>query len=133
VVKELNSLRAAQGSQLLLVSIESTSRSDPVKAVEQVRAAGIDRVDIVIANAGISHPPTPLESVDPESFVEAFNINTVGTIVLFQAVSGLLAQSSAPKWVSVSSRVGSVGDAVDFFSFAGSYGISKAAQNWFTS
>jgi len=47
-------------------------------------------------------------------------------------VNKLLLKSSAPKWVSVSSRAGSIGDAADFYYYVAPYGVSKAAQNYFT-
>ena len=56
----------------------------------------------------------------------------MSSIVLFQAVNKLLTKSSAPKWISVSSRAGSIGAATDFYYWIGPYGVSKAAQNWFT-
>ncbi|KAF2685007.1 NAD(P)-binding protein [Lentithecium fluviatile CBS 122367] len=130
--EDLKKLSTGDGSRLLLVSIENASRSDPKKAVQDIEAAGIDHVDIVISSAGVSPGPAPLDAVDPEVVVETFNINAVSSIVLFQAVNKLLVKSAAPKWISVSSRAGSIGAAVDFYYYVGAYGVSKAAQNWFT-
>lgn len=123
---------AANGSRILIVGIENTNHSDPKKAIEAVEAAGIDHVDIVIANSGISIGAAPLELADPKAFTESFDVNVVASVVLFQAVNKLLTKSSAPKWISVSSRGGSTGAPLVFYPFAAAYFISKAAQNWFT-
>jgi NAD(P)-dependent dehydrogenase (short-subunit alcohol dehydrogenase family) len=126
-------LPTATGSKLFLVSIESTSATDPRKAVEEIQAAGINHLDIVIANAGACPSMVPLDTVDIKDVIDAFNVNTVGPIRLFQAVKPLLEKSSSPKWVSVSSAVGSItNQEVHKASFLGAYGVSKAALNWFT-
>jgi NAD(P)-dependent dehydrogenase (short-subunit alcohol dehydrogenase family) len=125
-------LPAAEGSQLLLVSIENASHEDPKKAVAEVEAAGIDHIDIVVSNAGISPANAPLDAADPQIILDAFNVNALSSIVLFQAVNPLLLKSSAPKWISVSSRAGSIDTAEGWYYWIGAYGVSKAAQNWFT-
>ncbi|ROT38152.1 NAD(P)-binding protein [Sodiomyces alkalinus F11] len=130
---ELKALPAGEGSKLILVSIESSSLTDPKKAVEEVQAAGVSVIDIVIANAGYAPPTVPAEQVEIKDVVEAFNVNTVGPIVLYQAVRPLLEKSAQPKWLSVSTAAASI-DRLDAYnaSFVAAYGISKAAQNWFT-
>ncbi|KAI1765519.1 NAD(P)-binding protein [Hypoxylon sp. FL1150] len=131
--QELTKLPAAEGSKLLLVSIENTSTTDAKKAAEEIEAAGLDHIDIVISNTAVSHPPAPLEVVDTEQIVEAFRVNAVSSVLLYQAVHKLLAKSSAPKWISVSTRPSSIAQPADFYWYISPYGISKAAQNWFTS
>jgi NAD(P)-dependent dehydrogenase (short-subunit alcohol dehydrogenase family) len=116
----------------LLVGIENTNFEDPRRAVEIIEAAGIDRIDVVIANSGVSIGAAPLELADPRYFTESFSINALSTVVLYQALSNLLKKSSSPKWISVSSRVGSTSDPLPFYPYAAAYGMSKAAQNWFT-
>jgi NAD(P)-dependent dehydrogenase (short-subunit alcohol dehydrogenase family) len=130
--QELKALPMGAGSRLLLVSIENTSTTDPKKAIEEIEAAGVDHIDIVISNAGISPAYAPLDAADPKALVDAFSINAVASVLLFGAVNKLIRNASAPKWISVSSRVGSVGQAVDWYYYIGAYGMSKAAQNWFT-
>lgn len=131
--QDLNKLPTASGSRLVLVSIENTSTTDPKKAVQDIEAAGLDHIDIAIANAAINNPPIPLDTIDTELFVEAFRVNAISSVLLFQAVHELLAKSINPKWISVSSRPGSVAKPVEFNWYIGPYGMSKAAQNWFTS
>ena len=130
--REAQTLPTATGSRLLLVGIENTNFEDPRKAVETIEAAGIDHVDIVIANSGVSVGAAPLELAEPKYFTESFSINALFTVVLYQALSNLLKRSSAPKWISISSRIGSTSAPLPFYPYAAAYGMSKAAQNWFT-
>jgi len=130
--EQAKSLPTAHGSRLLLVGIENTNLEDPKKAIESVEAAGIDHIDIVIANSGVSIGAGPLETVDPRVFTETFNINVVSGLTLFQAVNKLLTKSSAPKWLSISSRGGSTAAPLPWYPYAAAYCMSKAAQNWFT-
>ena len=60
-------------------------------------------------------------------------VNVTGTIVLFQALYGLLKKSKAPKFVPVSSDGGCLDGAMVKSAIGGpSYGASKAALNWVT-
>lgn len=114
------------------MAIENTNLSDPTKAVEEIEAAGIDHIDIVIANSGISIGGGPLETIDPKAVTESFNVNVVSGLVLYQAVHKLLSRSKAPKWLSVTSRGGSTGAPLPWYPYATAYCMSKAAQNFFT-
>jgi NAD(P)-dependent dehydrogenase (short-subunit alcohol dehydrogenase family) len=125
-------LSTASGSSLLLVGIEATNVEDPKKAVAAIEAAGIDHIDVVVANVGVSLGAAPLELADPKYFMESFNINALSTVVLYQALSSLIKKSAAPKWISVSTRIASTSAPLPFYPFAAAYGMSKAAQNWFT-
>jgi NAD(P)-dependent dehydrogenase (short-subunit alcohol dehydrogenase family) len=130
--EELKTLPTASGSGLLLVGIENMDFYDPKKAFETIEAAGIDHIDTVIANSGVSIGAAPLELADPKYFTESFSINAVSTVVLYQALSNLLKKSSFPKWSSISSRVGFTSAPLPFYPYAAAYGMSRAAQNWFT-
>ena len=129
---ELKILSTASGSRLLLVGIENTNFEDPKRAIKTIEAAGIDHIDVVIANSGISIGAAPLELADPKYFTESFSVNALSPLVLYQALSSLLKKSDSPKWISISSRIGSTSAPLPFYPYAAAYGMSKAAQNWFT-
>lgn len=133
-LEDLKALPAARGSRLLLVSIESTSKTDVPRAVEEVKVAGIDHVDLVIANAGICPDPTPLETVDVEDIEKAFVVNTVGPVLLWKGLKPLLEKSKkSPVWLSMSTGAASLARLeVHQAHFVPAYGISKAGFNWFT-
>jgi NAD(P)-dependent dehydrogenase (short-subunit alcohol dehydrogenase family) len=116
----------------LLVGIENTDFGDSKKAFKTIEAAGIDHINFIFSNSGVSIGTAPLELTDANNFTESFSINALSTGVLYQALSNLLKKSSPPKWISVSSRVGSTSDPLPFYPSAAAYGMSKAAQNWFT-
>ncbi|KPI35009.1 Norsolorinic acid keto [Cyphellophora attinorum] len=124
---QLRALSVAPGTQLHLVAIENTSSTDPNAAIARLTSTdggGITHIDIVIANSAISIGGGPLDSVDPKDLTESFNTNAVSNLILFSAARALLERSSEPKWIAVSTR--------PFYPYAAAYGMSKAAQNWFT-
>lgn len=116
-----------------MVHIESSSPTDPENAIRMIEAAEIRYIDIVIANAGISPPIDPLETVGLKDMSSTFEINALGPLALFQASRELLSKSSNPKWVSVSSAAGSISvmEALGAH-VAPAYSLSKAALNWIT-
>jgi len=88
------------------------------------------RVDVVIANAGISNWFGRVEETPIHQLQEHFEVNVAGVVVLFQAVYSLLKASSTPKFIPISTHAGSL--VITLASTAGytSYGASKAALNW---
>lgn len=130
----LTTLPTGLGSRLLLVSIESTSPTDPAQAVKEIEAAGIGHLDLVIANAGICPAPTPLTAVGPKDVSEAFNVNAVGPLILFQATRNLLEKSpGSPKWMTISTGAASITRLEVHGAHAvPAYAIGKAGTNWFT-
>ncbi|PLB53362.1 NAD(P)-binding protein [Aspergillus steynii IBT 23096] len=129
----LTTLSTAPNTHLILLSIESTSASDYPAAVAQLHEAGIRHLDLVIANAGICPDPCPLVQLDVEDVSKAFAVNTVGPIMLFQAVRGLLEKGHGKKWVSMSTGAASLGNLeVHGAHGVAAYGISKGGLNWFT-
>lgn len=132
-VAELKASSRGDGSKLLLVKIESSSRTDASSAVKEMTDAGIDRVDIVIANAGTSPPIVPLETVDLGVVAGAFGVNALGPLALYQACYALLGKSANAKFITISSAAGSIGGMeAGHAHVAPAYCISKAALNWIT-
>ncbi|CAJ2512215.1 Uu.00g052300.m01.CDS01 [Anthostomella pinea] len=132
-VAELAASPKGSGSKLLLVKIESSVPADASAAIERVKAANIDHIDIVIANAGVSPPVVGLETVDPEEMASAYRVNVLGPLALYQACYGLLEKSANAKFVSVSSAAGSIGGMEgNGAHVAPAYCASKAALNWIT-
>ncbi|KAK8108111.1 uncharacterized protein PG998_010124 [Apiospora kogelbergensis] len=130
---ELKALSAANGSNIILVKIESATLSDPGEAIKELTAAGIDHVDVVIANAGVSPAILPPATANLEDAAKAFTVNTLGPWSLFQALLPLLEKSQNAKWVGITSAVASLG-AMEAFGahVAPAYGISKVGLNWLT-
>ncbi|KAK3378215.1 hypothetical protein B0H63DRAFT_479210 [Podospora didyma] len=133
-VEKLKSPPTTKNSHLILIKIESSYFTDPSDAIRKIEAAGVSHVDVVIANAGgAGGVIDPLETVTPESVIDRINVNALGPLAPFQAARPLLLKSKSPKWVSVSSAVGSIGNMENFKShIAPAYGIAKAVMNWTT-
>ncbi|KAK9350338.1 NAD(P)-binding protein [Lipomyces doorenjongii] len=111
----------------------STSFTDPAVAMKDLEAAGIDHIDVVIANAGGAGEMAfiPMDLVGVDTMTDVFNVNTLGPLVLYQAVRALLQKSKVPKWVSVTSAAGSIGNLEAFQAHVvPAYGLAKASLNW---
>lgn len=123
----------ASGSELVLAKVESSSPTDAASVVEELKARGIGHIDVVIANVGISPPVIPLESVPVDEVKNAFDINALGPLALYQGCYPLLHKASNPKFITISSAAGSIGGMEKNGAFvAPAYCISKAALNWIT-
>lgn len=132
----LEDLPAASGSKLVLVKIESSSFTDPAEAAGELKALGISKLDIVIANAGVAGGAVvAVANGDAEDVLNTLAINVVGPFALFSATWPLLNQAPKPKWVSISSAVASLANHEAMFASMGGqpmgagYGASKAALN----
>lgn len=133
-IKDLQSLPKAPSSSLIVVKIDSSSETDAAAAVKQLQDEHkITRLDVVIANAGMSHGVARVEALSPTDLLEVYQVNVVGPIVLFSAVAPLLKQSqNHPKFVTISSCLGTIGSMEQYPVPNCSYGMSKAALNFAT-
>jgi len=121
---------AATSPNVHIIKLESYSVSDAAaaaKTIEQVTGG----LDVVVANAGIGANWQLATEVDLDSMNEHFQVNTVGPLILFQALYPAMLKHQTRKFITVSSTVGSLGtnypgvpDTV--------YGASKAALNFVT-
>lgn len=132
----LESLPKGADSKLVIVKIDSQIESDPRTAVAELQSKHeISSLDVVIANAGIAHSGTPIADNTSEALRDHFNTNTIGPVLLFQAVKPLLqaSKSGKPIFLAISTLIGSMG-AQDMLAGLPAqfspYGASKAALNW---
>lgn len=135
----LKDVTPAEGSKLVLVKIENESASDPAAAVEQLKAAGITHLDVVIANAGICPVSAykKFENTTMEEMRHLFDVNFFSFIPLFQAVHPLLKATAdskgegQAKLLVVSSNAAQIVDMEKAaFVMLGPYGSTKAALNY---
>ena len=101
---------AKQHPHVRVLQLDATSDADHAAAVARVQAEA-GRVDIVVANAAVAlgegfatTDVAPLELMQ-----QHYAVNTVGPLRLFQHFFALLGCSSAPKFVAITSGVGSIG------------------------
>ncbi|BGP20137.1 hypothetical protein JCM10213_000778 [Rhodosporidiobolus nylandii] len=123
----LNALAREKGN-IVVVKLESASEED-AKAAYKVVEEKAGKIDVLIANAGISDTYGPAVSQPIQEYQRYFSVNTLGPIVLFQALHQLLYKSTFPKFIVISSTAGSLTVAVPLP--AVSYSMSKVAVNYF--
>ncbi|MCJ1396574.1 hypothetical protein MMC18_009465 [Xylographa bjoerkii] len=131
--KALHELPVGHGSKVIVVKIDSSSETDAATAMKKLQSVhNINRLDVVIANAGIAgHLKTVAEQTVAE-LQEHITVNAIGPLVLFKAVYPLLKASAEPKFVVVGSPMGSIGGMESRPYPALAYGASKAMVHYIT-
>jgi norsolorinic acid ketoreductase len=105
-------LDCAAGSRVILVTINAKSDTNASEAVQALTSQyGIDRLDIVIANAGIFDTAAAQKIVDMKltDLQEHIDVNAYSVIRLFQATWPLLERSKKPIFLLNSAGAGSIG------------------------
>jgi norsolorinic acid ketoreductase len=131
-VNEIRKLPVAAGSRHIVVKLDSNSSTDAEAAVEKLQSQfGITKLDTVIANAGIGKhwdviARTPISEVE-----DHFKTNSMGPVTLYLATRALLLAAPKPRFVVISTELGSIGMQGDRKIPDVAYGMSKAAVNFF--
>ncbi|KAL8652721.1 MAG: hypothetical protein Q9210_002522 [Variospora velana] len=128
--QKLSSVSKDSSSKIIIVKIDNKSETDPAAAVKSIQSQGIDKLDLVIANAAICNDWDPVATVDPEVFKEHVVVNGFAVLFLFQAVLPMLQKSESAKFVGIGTPMGSVGG-MDLRPYPmTAYGSSKALFHW---
>jgi NAD(P)-dependent dehydrogenase (short-subunit alcohol dehydrogenase family) len=114
------------------VALDVTDDASVAAAAETVGA-----LDVLVNNAGISGGMVPVPEVTPDLLERVFATNVVGLVRVTQAFTPLLARSSNPVIVNVSSGMGSIAitsdpDRLESSLIGLQYPASKAAVNMLT-
>ncbi|KAJ5872208.1 uncharacterized protein N7529_004561 [Penicillium soppii] len=110
---------------------DSKSSTDPTAAVETLQKKhGIDHLDVVIANAGISEDFSTVHRLSVPVLQGHVEVNGYGPIYLYQAVYPLLKKSTKPTFVGIGSPLGSIGGMEQRPYPCAAYGPSKAILHW---
>lgn len=129
--KALSTLPIGKGSKIVVLKLDASVESDAQTAINELDAKyGITHIDTVISNAGIANYWGPTATTPISAFQNHFDVNTLGTITIFQATNALLEKSSDPKFVYISTIVGSIGGVEKYLLQGVAYGASKAAANY---
>lgn len=132
ITKSLNALPTGHGSRVIIAKLDSLNDSDAKQVVERLqKEENVDKLDVVIANSGISKYYGPAVSTPISEVREHFEVNAAAPLLLFQAVWPLLEKSDAPKFVVISTCVASIGDMDQTPLAATAYGGSKVMLNYF--
>jgi NAD(P)-dependent dehydrogenase (short-subunit alcohol dehydrogenase family) len=118
-------------SHLYIAEVPTSVQASP----EAFRAAilstipnAITTINALICSAGWSPSMVPTLSVSINDLQECFQINTIGPLIAIQALWPLLQPCPDPKFIVLTSSVGSI-SAMEPFPGA-PYGPSKTAVNW---
>lgn len=107
---ELSALPAGTGSKLIVVQLDSQKEFDAADAVSELHSKyGIDALDVVIANAGMSASMGPILHTSVGNFRDHMDVNAIGPLLLIQAAAPLLKVCKAnPVFLTVSSLAASI-------------------------
>lgn len=131
---KLAHMRRHDTSKLIVLQIDSTSKSDPFTLVRALETEyGILWLDVVIANAGISKYFGEVRITPAEEMFAHYEVNVVAPLLLFQATAPLLdASPGHAKFITISSGAGSISGMENLPIANTAYGSSKTALNFVT-
>lgn len=132
----LKELAVYASSRLVVVQLREPANYTALS--QTLVAQSIDRLDVVIANAGhsVGLDKSLLETTADDVIYDC-TVNAAGPLRLFQATWPLQAVSAADtasniRFILISSTMGSIGvQDQESMPVGSSYGMSKAAANWF--
>jgi NAD(P)-dependent dehydrogenase (short-subunit alcohol dehydrogenase family) len=122
-LEELDDAIRAAGSAATLVPCDLTDFA----ALDRLGAAIFERwgrLDILIANAGVLGPMTPLAHIEPRQWDETLAVNLTANWRLLRSLDLPLRRAEAGRVIMVTSAAG---HAAQFKPYWGAYAITKAA------
>jgi norsolorinic acid ketoreductase len=128
----LQTTTTGKGSKVIVAAYDASSNDAANTLVADLQKHhGIEKLDVVIANAGILKQFALTADIDPDDLQDHFSINTVAPILLFKSTAKLLQKAEQPgKFAIISSNIGSNALQDSYPMPALAYGMSKAAVNF---
>jgi NAD(P)-dependent dehydrogenase (short-subunit alcohol dehydrogenase family) len=120
-LEELDDAIRAVGGTATLVPLDLTD-TDGIIRLAAALLERYQRLDILIGNAGLVGPSSPLDHVQPKDWDEVMAVNVTANWHLIRAMDALLRRSDAGRAVFLSS-----GAAHNTRAYRGPYSVSKAA------
>ena len=117
-----------QGHSRQIDSTSEIDALDPIKVLKSEHT--IAKLDVVIANAGISNYFGKATVTPAEEILSHFKINTVAPLLLFLATIPLLSNVPNPKLITITSGAGSISNMENLPVKNTAYGSLKAAANF---
>ena len=128
--ESLASLPVGEGSKLHMVKLDAAIPTDAAQAIAHIIDLGVTKVDVAIANAGITGDRSRVDAVQLSEIDHLLQVNTYSIIVLFQALVKNQLLQAGSKFVLTGSAMGSI-EGIDQRPFADTaYGLSKVAVHW---
>jgi NAD(P)-dependent dehydrogenase (short-subunit alcohol dehydrogenase family) len=122
-LEELDDAIAAAGGSATLVPLDLKDH-DGIARLGRALFDRYKKLDILVGNAGILGPLSPLSHVEPKAFDEVMAVNVTANWQLIRCMEPLLTQSDAGRAVFLTSGVSWLPRA-----YWGPYAMSKAAVN----
>ena len=122
-LEELDDAIRAEGSEATLVPCDLKD----FDAIDRLGAALHERwgkLDVLVGNAGVLGPITPMPHIDPKQWDELIAVNVTANYRLIRSLDALLRQSDAGRAIFLSSGVAQRAEVRPYW---GGYAISKAA------
>jgi NAD(P)-dependent dehydrogenase (short-subunit alcohol dehydrogenase family) len=120
-LEELDDAIRAAGSTATLVPLDVTD-SDGIVRLAAALDERYQRLDVLVGNAGVVGPSSPLDHVQPKDWDAVMAVNVTANWHLIRAMNALLRRSDAGRAVFLSS-----GAAHNMRAYRGPYSVSKAA------
>jgi NAD(P)-dependent dehydrogenase (short-subunit alcohol dehydrogenase family) len=117
-----DAIRAACGGESATLVPVDLDDFDGIARLALALNARYQRLDILIGNAGMLGPVSPLGHVEPKEFERMMRINVTANLQLIRCMDPLLRRADAGRAVFISS-----GAAHNARAYVGPYSISKAA------
>lgn len=131
--ESIRALPVAAGSRHIVVKIDSNSLTDAEAAAKELTSQyGITKLDTIIANAGVGKF-AKIDQTPINDYADQLKTNTLGPVVLYLALRSLLLAAGKPRFVVISTVLGSIGLQAERPIPDAGYGMSKAAINFFVS
>ncbi len=122
-LEELDDKARAAGDSATLVPLDM--RDTPgIYRLAQALNERYQKLDVLIGNAAVVGPRSPLDHVEPQAWDEVMAINVTANWHLIRAMDPLLKRSAAGRLVLLTSGAATSGRA-----YGGPYAVSKAAVN----
>ena len=113
--------RSASNDQVISHIVADVAESEAVDALIDFAIDRMGRIDILVNNAGIYGPKGPTDSVDWAQWVQAINVNLLGSVLVCRAVMTHMKSQGYGKIVQLSG-----GGATNPLPNLSAYAVSKA-------
>lgn len=122
---DLHQLQKTHSDCVNLFEMDLANEISIQNACQQIRSS-VSKIDILINNAGVYGSSAPFEQLEPQSILEVFTVNCIGSFLVTKYLLPLV-QNAKGKIVFITSQMGSIADNTSGSVYP--YRISKCALN----
>ena len=123
---ELTALQQRHGGDLAVHALD-VADAGAIAALPEVAAKHLQRLDLLVNNAGVLVSGERFGNVASDSLTRSFAVNAAAPLLITQALAPLLLRGHKPRVLCVSTQLASIAQASGFRTL--SYSMSKAALN----